>query len=209
MKKRKISKSFKDKQRDLIEIVLLNPNLKKILTSLDFPDDHSWFLVAGCINQTVWNYLTGREITYGIGDYDLVYWSSDISDEQQEKYREVINKKYQSLDIELDIHNEARIHTRYPSLFGIKIDQFESAEAAIYSFPTKISCVGVSGGLGKDIFVYAPFDLNDIFEMKLRYNPETPIPDRYIFHKLKKWQSKWPEIKIVKKSYPKSVFREQ
>ena len=174
-----------------------------LITSLEFPDGCPWYLAAGCINQTVWNYLTGRDILYGIGDYDLVYWSRNISTEEQDKYRVIIEKKYKSLNIELDIHNQARIHTRYPDLFGISIDQFKTAEEAISSWPSTVGCIGVTGGLKKNISVFAPFGLSDIFEMKLKYNPKTVIPTKYIPHKLEKWKSKWPELRAIKSSYPK------
>ena len=32
----------------------------------------NWYLGAGCIAQTVWNFLHGFEPTFGIKDYDLV-----------------------------------------------------------------------------------------------------------------------------------------
>ena len=85
--------SLKVQQKELIRIILINPILKKILTTLEFPGSHPWYLTAGCINQTVWNYLTGRDITHGIGDYDLIYWSKNISTEEQDEFRTSIEKK--------------------------------------------------------------------------------------------------------------------
>ena len=39
-----------------------------------------WYLVAGCLYQTVWNIVTGQPPESGILDYDLVYYdSSDLS----------------------------------------------------------------------------------------------------------------------------------
>jgi hypothetical protein len=199
----KIPVSLEEQKREFVRIVFLNPYLKEILNTLEFPDGNPWYLAAGCVNQTIWNFLTGREITYGIKDYDLVYWSANISDQEQEKYRALIGRKYKSLNIEFDIHNEARIHTRYPSLFGISIDQFKSVEAAICSWPSTVTCVGITAKLGRNISLYAPFGLSDIFEMKLKYNPETVCPPKFIPGKLERWKLKWPELKVIESSYPK------
>src|SRR6266536_4150664 len=44
---------------------------------LALPD---WYLVAGCLYQTVWNVVTGQPPESGILDYDLAYYdSSDLS----------------------------------------------------------------------------------------------------------------------------------
>lgn len=46
----------------------------------------NWYLGAGCIAQTVWNFFHDFEPTIGIGiaDYDLVYHdASDLSLEAQ------------------------------------------------------------------------------------------------------------------------------
>jgi uncharacterized protein len=44
----------------------------------------NWYLGAGCIAQTVWNFLHGFAPTFGIKDCDLVYHdASDLSLETQ------------------------------------------------------------------------------------------------------------------------------
>ena len=57
-----------------------NPTLVEVLTRaavLALPD---WYLVAGCLYQTVWNVVTGQPPESGILDYDLAYFdSSDLS----------------------------------------------------------------------------------------------------------------------------------
>jgi hypothetical protein len=37
----------------------------------------SWYLGGGCVAQTVWNHLHGFAPTYGIKDYDVVYFDPD------------------------------------------------------------------------------------------------------------------------------------
>jgi hypothetical protein len=44
-----------------------------------------WYLVAGCLYQTVWNVVTGRPPEAGILDYDLAYFdASDLSWEAED-----------------------------------------------------------------------------------------------------------------------------
>ncbi|TPR03498.1 Mitochondrial carrier family protein [Aspergillus niger] len=53
------------------EAISQNATLTKILSQaldLDLPE---WYLASGCIFQTVWNVLTGRDPEAGIADYDL------------------------------------------------------------------------------------------------------------------------------------------
>ena len=61
-------------------LVMLNPSNAEILrraADLDLP---GWYLTAGCLFQTVWNVLSGREPATGIRDYDLFYFDdTDLS----------------------------------------------------------------------------------------------------------------------------------
>ena len=57
-----------------------DPTLVEVLSraaALTLPD---WYLVAGCLYQTVWNVVTGQPPESGILDYDLAYYDgSDLS----------------------------------------------------------------------------------------------------------------------------------
>lgn len=52
------------------------PNIGTILETirdLDLPD--AW-ITSGAIYQTVWNVITDRPLTYGIKDYDVIYFDA-------------------------------------------------------------------------------------------------------------------------------------
>jgi hypothetical protein len=56
--------------------VTRNPTLVTVLSRaarLALPD---WYLVAGCLYQTVWSVVTGQPPESGILDYDLAYFDS-------------------------------------------------------------------------------------------------------------------------------------
>lgn len=188
--------SFEEQKANLIKIVQKNPNLKVILNKLDFPNRFPWYISAGCINQTVWNYLTGREITYGIGDYDLVYWEDDISKEAELEVQKGVKSQFSNLDIELEVINEARVHVWFEEDFGEEIDPYKNIEHAISTWPTTVTCIGITK-LNNQFKIVAPYGLNDLFSMILRPNEPTVL-DHIFKSKVKKWISKWPELTVIK-----------
>ena len=71
-------------------IVRAGPGLMGVLTvarDLDLPD---WLLFSGAVYQRVLNQLTGRDLDYGIKDYDLGYF--DPSDTSYEAEDQVIRR---------------------------------------------------------------------------------------------------------------------
>jgi uncharacterized protein len=179
----------------LLEIVRKNPNLKTILGCLEFPNGFPWYVAAGCVNQTVWNYLTGREITSGIGDYDLVYWDDDISKDAELEVQGQVMSQLSSLGIKLDVVNEARVPVWFEEDFGEKIEPYVNLEHAISTWPATVTCAGITKKEG-GFHVVAPYGLNDLFSMTLRPNMPSVIMD--VFEdKANKWVSKWPELTVV------------
>src|SRR5271157_4229591 len=93
------------------EILFASPNIKAVLegaAALRMPD---WYVVAGCVAQTVWNALSGFEPDYGIGDYDLIYYdSADISEESQERYDRRAKELFKNLPRPVEVVNQARVH---------------------------------------------------------------------------------------------------
>jgi hypothetical protein len=129
----------------------------------------NWYLGAGCIAQTVWNLLHGFAPTFGVRDYDLVYYdASELSLEAQMLYQGRANKLFSCLHATVEVQNEARVHLWYAEHFGCEIAPYESPEAAIKSWPTTATCVGVRTASAGGLHVYAPFGLTDLFNMIVR-----------------------------------------
>ena len=52
-----------------------------------------YYISAGCITQTVWNYLTEKDLMYGISDVDFIYYdNSDISYEAENAVIEKVRR---------------------------------------------------------------------------------------------------------------------
>lgn len=193
---------IRSQEAEFLRIIKTNPNIATILKEIKFPENLDWYLVGGCVNQTIWNFTTKRDWSYGIGDYDLFYWDKDLSEEKEAKIQEDIRNQFKKLDCNFDVVNQARVHRWFRNYFGAKMPGYSNLEQAVSSPPSTITCIGVANRQGK-LLVYAPYGFSDIFSMKLRYNPETFIPDKFVIPKIQKWKKKWPELEIVKKSYPK------
>ena len=191
-----VDSPIEDQTNSLLNIVFKNPNVSKIIQSNPFSDGESWYLGAGCICQSVWNYLSGRKPEEGIKDYDLVYYNAkDISKEAELKERQRIKALFSTLSAEIDVVNEARVHTWYEEDFGKKIDQLKSCEEAINGWPTTATAVGINK-IGDKFNVYAPYGLNDLFRMVIR--PNKPSVIKWVYEKkVEKWTKIWPNLKVI------------
>ena len=177
------------------EIIKKNTKLMVILETLDNLGISDYYVGAGAINQTIFNYLHGYEIDYGIGDYDIVYYDEDTSYEAEDKIIKRVSKALKKIDVKLDIKNQARVHLWYSQKFGHDIDICTSVEDSINKWGTTVTCIGVRMQSGK-LLVYAPYGLNDLFKMIIR-----PVKDNYIERdynrKATKWKEKWPLLTVI------------
>ena len=106
----------------LVKILEHSKNLTEALQKIPKLKLPNWYLGAGCINQTVWNYLLGKELDFGISDYDLIYFDDqDLSWEAEDFYIQKGNKLFKDFPIEIQIRNQARVHLWYEQKFGKKI----------------------------------------------------------------------------------------
>ncbi len=156
---------------------------------------NAW-LGAGCINQRIWNILTNREITFGIKDYDLVYFdSNDITEESQQNIQEYFNNEFPNIEIECV--NEARVHLWYKDFFESDTDikPYTSVENAVKTWPSTASAIAVQWK-GNDLKIFAPYGLSDLLNLTVKPNLESYVTETYFEKKVKKWIAKWPELKV-------------
>lgn len=189
------NKSINIQLKILKKILLNNPRIRIILETLDDIGMSDYYLAAGCISQTVFNYYHGFKYDFGINDYDIVYFDKDTSYEMENYYIELISKRLEGVNVKLDIKNQARVHLWYEEKFGHTLEANKSVEDAIRKWGTTITCIGVKMQSGK-LITYAPYGLNDLFEMKIRPNKSDFIKKDYDI-KTKKWKDKWPLINVI------------
>ena len=184
------------KQLDVFEQILrLNTKLMKILEILADDGIENYYVGAGVINQTVFNYLHGYDIDYGIKDYDIVYYDEDTSYEKEDIIIKRLESKFKNLDVCVDIKNQARVYIWYYEKYGIKRVPYTSVEDAIASWGATITCVGVRLEGGR-LIVCAPYGLNDIFGMVIR-----PVKREFtkeaFDERAARWMKKWPSLKKI------------
>lgn len=186
-----------EKQQEIfLSIILKNPIIKNILDNGFVEDMPDWYLVAGCLNQTIWNHLTNKNVQNNIEDYDLIYFDSDTSYEKEDEIIKHIHDKYNHLNVCIDIKNQARVHLWIEDRFDLKISPYISTEGAIASWPVTVSCIGIRKEKGKYI-IMAPYGLTDNLEMVLRPNKTTIMRESDYNYKTAKWLAKWPELTLI------------
>ena len=81
-----------------------------------------WYLVAGCLYQTVWNVVTGQPPEAGILDYDLAYFDdTDLSWDAEDAVIQAGHEVFAGLPAPVQIRNQARVHLWYEPKFGIPL----------------------------------------------------------------------------------------
>lgn len=157
----------------------------------------NYYIGAGCIAQTVWNYLFSNPLEYGIKDIDFVYFDNkSLSIESENKVISKTRELYSDLKVQIDVKNQARVHLWYESHFGYAIKPYISLESAINTWPTTATSIGVRKEKNNEFKVYAPFGLNDLFGKIVRAN-KAQITKQIYEDKVSRWLSKWPDLRII------------
>lgn len=181
-----------------VRLALANPVVAAILPRARALDLPGWYLTAGCLVQTVWNVLTGREPTRGIRDYDLCYFDDrDLSWEAEDAViRRCADAFAADLPAAVEVRNEARVHLWYEGRFGVPCPPYASTEAAIDSFPATACCVGLRLEPAGELTVHAPHGYDDLFGLIVRPNPVL-APAAVYEAKAARWSAAWPELTVL------------
>jgi uncharacterized protein len=174
-----------------------NPTLTGVLTRARDLNLPGWYLVAGCLYQTVWNVVTGQPAEAGILDYDLAYFDdSDLSFDAEDAVIAAGAAVFGDLPAPVQIRNQARVHLWYEPKFGIACPPHASTEAAIDTYEATTACLGVRLESGDRWRVYAPHGLSDVFNLVARPNPVLAPREVYLA-KTQRWQRQWPALTVL------------
>lgn len=156
-----------------------------------------WYLVAGCLYQTVWNVATGQPPVAGILDYDLAYFDpTDLSWEAEDTVIRAGSKAFGHLLAPVQIRNQARVHLWYEQKYGVPCPAHHSTEAAIDTFEATTACLGVHVTPARQWRIYAPHGLSDVFNLVARPNPV--LAPRSVYEtKTKRWRRQWPTLTVL------------
>ena len=157
----------------------------------------SWRLFSGAVYQTVWNALTGRPADYGIRDYDVAYFDTDLS-----KKAEAINQTKvlahvpDPTSMRIEVVNQARVHLWFQQEFGSPYAALTSADDMLRRSLFTAHAVGVRLEPDDSLTIVAPYGLGDIFDMVLRPNPELDRVGKFV-EKAREALERWPELDVT------------
>jgi uncharacterized protein len=181
----------------LNSILVENNYLIDVINILKQEQLEQYYVGAGVIAQTVWNYNFGNELTYGIDDIDIAYFDNeDLSEFAENSIIDNLSSKLKHIPINLDIKNQARTHLWYNKRFGYEITPITSIKDAIDRWPTTATAIGVRLINQNDLEIYSPFGLDDLFSGIIRANKKQITPEIYN-DKANKWLKKWPKLKVI------------
>ena len=181
---------------DFLAAALRNPVNAAIADELfrsALPD--AW-IVSGCLVQTAWNVQTMRALDYGIADYDVFYFDPDTSWQAEDAVIRKLQRRPASLDVQVEVRNQARVHLWYPQKHGLPYPALHSSSQGIDRFLTKNTQVGIRRTpSGHD--VYAPNGFDDIADMVVRPNHTPNFSAAHYAAKAGRWKTLWPEITVL------------
>jgi len=172
------------------------PILMSILTCIHDLDLRDGWLVSGGLYQTVWNVITGRALTHGIKDYDVIYFDDrDISYEAEDRVIRQVHSTLPELGGLVEVRNQARVHLWYQQRFGRPYRPLDCAMDSLTTYAARTHAVAARLDRKGQIFVHAPFGLANVFGMRLVPNHAQPNPETYA-EKAARMARLWPELDI-------------
>ncbi len=186
----------RDLEARLEAILRASASLMQVLEvarGLGLPD---WMIFSGAVYQRALNHLTGRDLDYGIKDYDLGYF--DASDVSYEAEDVVIRRVAAAFDPPLsdmvEVRNQARVHLWFESKFGEPYAPLTSTAEALGRFVSPLFAVGVRLEADGRLAIAAPFGLEDLFALRLRPNPNRPTNG--FARTAASAKARWPELTV-------------
>lgn len=184
-----VSESENSQVQNFNRILRLNDKLMYVLKVLEEHKEQEYWVAGGSVCQTIWNYVSGNDIMYGIDDFDIVYYNDTLFDKQEYKLWESLRDECSSLDIWIDAKNQAKAHILQRSRWDKIIPKRTSLFDSVDKYPVVCICIAVRL-VENNLQIYAPYGLDDILNGVLRINHTTNDISTFEY-KADKWLSKW------------------
>jgi uncharacterized protein len=139
----------------------------------------------------VWNWQTGRPIDYGIHDYDVFYFDSDLSWEAEDRVIGALQRRSARLGVRIEARNQARVHLWYPQKHGRPYPALQRATDGIDRFLTQCTMVGIQRDR-----IHAPTGFDDIANLIVRPNRTPNFSVAAYRTKTARWMALWPELTV-------------
>lgn len=182
-------------------ISILEKN-KQLMMVLDYISNLSlpnFYIAAGSVFQTIWNYYDGNDLNCGIKDIDVIYYNpDDLSIDADLLYYEKIHSFVEKnhLPYLVDVSNEARMHLWKEKKEGVRVRPYRSSEDAISRWIATVHAVGITKS-GNHLQVFAPYGLSDIFSRTIRPIKHEGNSKELYEKKANSWRQRFPNVHIV------------
>ena len=182
--------SILEKNKDLIAVL-------DYITELKLPN---FYIAAGSVFQTIWNYYDGNDLNFGIKDIDVIYYNnSDLSVEKDLEYYNIINTyiKAKGFNYEVDVSNEARMHLwKIEHNQGDNVEQYKNSEDAMSKWIATVHAIGITK-VNDNIKIYAPYGLSDIYSRTIRPIKHNGNSKELYDKKVASWQNRFDSLNII------------
>ena len=157
----------------------------------------SWCIGAGAVRTLVWDLLCGREQPSAWPDCDVVYFEPCAPGRERDP-RIRASLIAAMPDVAWDVTNQAAVHRWHESYFGHSVAPYRTLEEAVGSWPEYATCVGLTLAKDDTIGVIAPHGLDDLFGLRVRYNPERATVAAYRERVAqKRFAQRWPGVTVI------------
>ena len=179
----------------LWNILQQNQDLIRILSFLrdNVPDA---YLCAGAIRNTVWSALHGFSAP-AYTDMDVIFYdAADTENIRVAQLQILLAQHFPACH--WDVVNQALVHTWYRTSEGKCIQPYRSVSDAVSVWPETATAVAVQLISDDQIHIVAPLGLQDLFELKLRWNSKM-VAHHVFLQRLqqKQWLNTWNRLEIV------------
>ena len=178
-----------EKNKDLMDVL-------NFICELNLPN---FYIAAGSVFQTIWNYYDNRPLNYGIKDIDVIYYNKDdLSVDTDIKYYNLINDYCikQGYNYEIDVSNEARMHLWKKEKFNITVEQYKNSEDAINKWIATVHAIGITKEKNY-LKIYAPYGLSDIYSRTIRPIKHKDNTKEIYDKKAKSWNERFDNLNII------------
>jgi len=128
---------------------------------------------AGAIYQTIWNGMLSLDPSYGIRDYDVIYFHPDVSWEAEDGWERQFKAALPSdLAERVEVRNQARVHLWFGPRFGATYPPLADADEALMRALATVHALSVRlADTGEALQISAPLGLDDVYAMSFRAGP--------------------------------------
>ena len=183
-------------EAQLITLVSRSDTIMRALKAASALGLASWCIGAGAIRNLVWDHLHAFEHHTPPQDIDLVFHdASDLTPRRERFLALALAQKEPGL--QWDVVNQARVHHWFPAFPGRPVGPLRSLVEGVASWPEVATCVGVTLNASGRLDVIAPYGLDDLFDMIVRWNPQRVTREVFLERVMKKrFVERWPNVKV-------------